>query len=98
MIIINLLKGALLGTVLFAQAALAGEPVNINSADAQTLANALDGVGLSKARAIVAYRTANGPFKHADELVNIKGIGLATVDRNRDYILLKPGKQVAKQP
>ena len=37
---------------------------------------------------IVAYREANGSFLHADELVNVKGIGLKTIDRNRDMILL----------
>ena len=95
MTIQNLLKGALLGTLLLAQGAFAGSPVDINAANAETIASSLDGVGLSKAQAIVAYRQANGPFKHADELVNVKGIGIATVDRNRDFIRLKAGKQVA---
>ncbi len=64
----------------------AGEPVNINTADAEALAASLDGIGLSKAKAIVAYRDSQGPFKHPDELVKVKGIGLSTVDRNRDVI------------
>lgn len=76
-------------------AAFAGQPVDINSADAETLSDSLDGVGLNKARAIVAYRNQNGPFQHADELVNVKGIGIATVDKNRDYILLTGEKTVA---
>lgn len=78
-------------------AAIAGQPVNINSANAETLSESLDGVGLSKARAIVAYRDQNGPFQHADQLVNVKGIGIATVDKNRDYILLSADKKMAKQ-
>ncbi len=77
-----------LGT-LFAHA---GEPVNINTADAETLAAALDGVGISKARAIVAHRDSEGPFRHPDELVKVKGIGLSTVDRNRDVIRFEAPK------
>lgn len=74
----------------------ADEPVNINTANAETLAAALDGVGISKARAIVTYRNAEGPFRHADELVNVKGIGLSTVDRNRKVIRLEAPKQSGK--
>lgn len=87
----------LIGGMVLSMAALAGQPVDINSADAETLSDALDGVGLNKARAIVAYRNQNGPFSHADELVNVKGIGIATVDKNRDYILLTASKKVANK-
>ena len=80
---------ALLVTLLLAANCWAGHPVNVNTADAKTLAAALDGVGLSKAEAIVRYRDANGPFVDADELVNVKGIGLATIDRNRDNIRMQ---------
>lgn len=66
--------------------ALANTTVNINSADAQELSDALRGIGLSKARAIVEYREKHGPFQHVDELVNVKGIGLSTVDRFRDHV------------
>jgi competence protein ComEA len=65
----------------------AATPVNINKADAATIASALDGIGQSKAEAIVAYRTAHGPFKSVDELTLIKGIGKATLERNRGAIL-----------
>jgi competence protein ComEA len=60
--------------------------VNINTATAEQLAETLAGIGRAKAEAIVAYREENGPFRHADELVNVRGIGLATLDRNRDRI------------
>lgn len=69
-----------------ASACWAGQPVDVNSASAEEIAAGLDGVGLTKAQAIVSYREANGKFRHADELVNVKGIGLSTVDKNRDYI------------
>jgi competence protein ComEA len=68
--------------------AFAGTPVNINKADAATIAKSLDGIGQSKADAIVAFRDANGPFKSADDLTQVKGIGKATLERNRASILL----------
>ena len=70
---------------------LAG-PVNVNTADAETIAKELNGVGLAKARAIVEYREKFGPFKSADELSLVKGIGERTVDRNRADILTKSDK------
>ena len=66
--------------------AAAGEPVNINTADAVSIAASLNGIGEAKARAIVDYREKNGPFKSADELVNVKGVGLKTVEKNRELI------------
>ena len=69
--------------------AVAG-PVNINAADAETISAELQGVGLSKAQAIVEYRKANGPFKSVDELMMVKGIGARTVEINRENILLQP--------
>ena len=71
----------------------AAQPVDVNSADAATIAASLNGVGESKARAIVAYREANGPFEHIDELVNVKGIGLKTVDKNREMIRLSEAEE-----
>lgn len=67
---------------------LAATPVNINQADATTIAKSLDGIGQSRAQAIVDWRTAHGPFKKADDLRRVKGIGKATIERNRDAILL----------
>jgi len=64
-------------------------PVNVNTADAATLAVSLVGVGATKAQAIVAYREENGPFASADDLVSVKGIGTKTLERNRSDILLK---------
>jgi len=69
-----------------ANAAIAAEPVDVNTATAEQLAEALNGVGESKARAIVEYRESNGPFTHIDELINVRGIGMATVDKNRDML------------
>lgn len=69
-------------------AAWAG-PVNVNTADAETISAELQGVGITKAIAIVEFRKANGPFKSAEELVQVKGIGERTVELNRENILLE---------
>jgi len=63
--------------------------VNINEADAETIAKQLVGVGMRRAEAIVEYRETYGPFYSAEELKVVKGIGRATVERNRDRIRIK---------
>jgi competence protein ComEA len=70
-------------------APLAPMSVNINTADAQTLAAALDGVGASRAKAIVEYREAHGPFRSVDDLAQVKGIGERVVDANRAHLTVK---------
>ncbi len=79
MLVFSLLSG-------FAQA----EPavININTATVETLAS-LDGVGESKAQAIIAYRSENGPFQSADDLTNVKGIGERTLEKNADRVTVK---------
>lgn len=64
----------------------AADKVDINTADAATLAAALNGIGPAKADAIVAYRTEHGPFKSVDDLANVKGVGVKTVEANRAVI------------
>ncbi|MBE9548576.1 MAG: helix-hairpin-helix domain-containing protein [Proteobacteria bacterium] len=90
----TLLMVTTLALMLMAGSTIAA-PVNINSATAEMIAENLNGIGLSKARAIVDYRNQNGPFKHADELVNVKGVGLKTVEKNIQDIQL--GKSSAKK-
>ncbi|PME58529.1 transporter [Vibrio lentus] len=62
--------------------------VNINTATAEELSALLVGVGDKKAKEIVDYREKNGEFATADSLVNVKGIGEATVEKNRERIQL----------
>ena len=71
------------------EAAPAAATVNINVADAATLAAALNGVGLSRAEEIVRYREAYGPFSSVEELVEVKGIGESTLEKNRTVITLE---------
>jgi competence protein ComEA len=61
----------------------AAEPVDVNTADAETISKSLKGVGMSKAEAIIEYRKKHGPFKNADELTLVKGIGERTIELNR---------------
>ncbi len=68
-------------------------PVNINSADAETIAAELDGVGVSKAQAIVAYRDKNGAFASPEDVLNVKGIGLQILNANRHDILVGESRE-----
>lgn len=77
--------------LLMAGAVHAGEPVDINTANAETLAEAIDGVGIKKARDIVTYRKKNGPFESVDELIEVSGIGRQTVDGSRENLTVKNG-------
>ena len=79
-------KSLLLGMVMMAGTVAAMEKVDINTADAATLDRVLVNVGAAKAQAIVDFRQANGPFRSAEELAQVRGIGLATVERNRELI------------
>lgn len=65
------------------------KPININTADASTIAEGLVGVGQSKAEAIVAYRKEHGPFKSPEQLAEVKGIGDKLVIKNHDRIVVK---------
>ena len=71
-------------------------PVNINTADAKTLAKELDGIGSAKAQAIVDYRQKNGPFASPQELTKVKGIGARVLEQNKGNILV--AAPVAEQP
>lgn len=72
--------------------ALAGS-VDINSADAGTLARELQGIGAARAQAIVEYRERNGRFNSVDELLKVKGIGPQVIEDNRAALQVKPASK-----
>lgn len=63
--------------------------VNINTASAAQLSEGLSGIGFSKAQAIVDFRKTHGPFKSAEHLTAVKGIGERTIKRNQSRIRIK---------
>ncbi|WP_417345569.1 ComEA family DNA-binding protein [Ferrimonas sp.] len=70
------------------QAAEQQMQININTADAEQIAAQMKGVGLSKAKAIVAYREQNGPFTDLAQLTEVKGIGEKTLEQNSGRLQL----------
>jgi competence protein ComEA len=67
-------------------------PVNINTADAATLAAELTGIGPALARAIVDERDKNGRFERPEDLTRVSGIGMNVIETNREFILVdSPG-------
>ena len=62
--------------------------VNINRADEGELTS-LNGIGSSKAQAIILYREMFGDFKSVDELAKVKGIGAKTIENNRSRLQLR---------
>ena len=75
-------------SLLLAGSAFAADRVNINTADAATIDRVLLNIGPSKAEAIVAYRKAHGAFRSAEQLALVKGVGLKTIEKNRDRIVV----------
>jgi competence protein ComEA len=85
------LSAALVAATLLAPIAIAGS-VDVNTADAKTLARELDGVGKAKAEAIVSHREKNGPFKNADDLAKVKGLGKKLVEQNKPNLKFDSAK------
>lgn len=67
-------------------AAIEQSKININTADVETLARELSGVGAAKAQAIKEYRDTHGAFQTVDELLEVKGIGMAILQRNLNIL------------
>ena len=91
------MKKLILLLSLFAVNAIAA-PVNVNTADAKTISDSLSGIGQKKAEAIVKYREEKGPFKTAEDLTNVAGIGEKTVEKNKNDILLSDAAAVVVEP
>lgn len=67
--------------------AVFAEPIDINRADAETIAKELTGIGPKKAEAILQYRKEHGDFKTPKDLENVPGIGAKTVQQNEKNIV-----------
>jgi competence protein ComEA len=75
------------GAVMFSALTMAGQPVDVNTADAALIAKSLDGVGPVKSAAIVKYRKENGPYKTLADVDKVRGIGPRTLENNKAYFL-----------
>lgn len=84
-------RKTLLAGMLTAMAATASaaSPIDLNQASAEKLANTLDGVGAVRAESIVDYRRDNGDFASVNALVQVEGIGEATLKKNRDQLTVE---------
>lgn len=87
----NIIRSAVLAVSLltllsFAGSTLASELVDINFADVDTISAALEGIGPTKAKAIIDYRESHGVFQNIEELSNVPGIGESTLNRIRDFV------------
>ncbi len=87
-----LTKVAAIGLLSLPMLAIAGQ-VDVNTADAETISAELKGIGLSKAKAIVAYRTKHGPFRSVDDLSLVKGIGDRLVEKIRSDVQVAAPKR-----
>jgi len=82
------LAAAVASLLLIAGASALADPVNINTADAATLAAELNGVGPALAEAIVRDREQNGRYDSPEALMRVRGIGTRIVEQNRANILV----------
>lgn len=83
----------LLATLGFASIASA---LNINTADAPTLSAELKGIGMTKAEAIVNFRTEHGPFSEPNDLIAVPGIGPKIVEMIQDQITFEDANVTAE--
>lgn len=80
---------ALIGALTLGGGALANPPVDINTAGAEALAEAIKGVGLKRAEAIIAYREQNGPFATVDDLAKVQGVGERIIEGSRTNLTVQ---------
>ena len=84
----------LLVMLAFCSANAFASPININTADAKTIADSLNDIGIKKAEAIINYRIKNGDFKSIDDLSHVSGIGAKTIEKNKTDILLNDNTSI----
>jgi len=85
----KIIKSLVLSSVLAIASAAHAAPVNINTASASEISQALTGIGQRKAEAIVEYRASHGPFLQASDIQQVKGIGNSIYEKNKNDILVE---------
>lgn len=86
------LKNLLLAIVLSSGFVVSAElpaTVNINVADADTIAAVLTGVGKVRAQSIIKWRESNGPFTSTEQLAEVSGVGAIVLEKNKHKIVLE---------
>jgi competence protein ComEA len=68
----------------------AAQRIDLNRAEAWLL-EALPGVGETTAQAIVSFRNAHGSFRAVDDLLQVKGIGPALLEKVRPFVAVGGG-------
>jgi competence protein ComEA len=84
----KIIKSLVLSSVLAIASAAQAAPVNINTASASEISQALTGIGKHKADAIVEYRDSHGPFRQAIDIQQVKGIGKSIYEKNKNDLLV----------
>lgn len=62
------------------------ESINVNTASLDELSSKLKGIGKAKAAAIIEWRETNGKFQSLEDVDEVKGIGSATLEKNKALI------------
>jgi competence protein ComEA len=75
-------------TIAANQSATSAGKINLNTASSSEL-SLLKGIGSIKAEAIVRFREEHGPFTRIDDLTAVKGIGQATLEKNRMLVTVE---------
>ncbi len=89
---ISVVLASAVAALAFCGAALAAK-VNLNTADAETLAAGIDGVGPKIAERIIEWRDEFGPFENVDQLAEVRGIGEKTVEANRENLTVEASSE-----
>ena len=85
----RVIRTLVFATILLVMPAIAlATSIDINNANAETIASSLKGIGDKKAQAIISYRNKYGAFQSLDDLVNVPGIGEKTLQRLRSRLSL----------
>lgn len=83
----KILMAVFMTALLIAQSQVSAQSVDVNQATLEELVENLHGIGAHKAQAIIDYREQYGEFDSMDELLQVKGIGLSTLEKNKDRLI-----------